>query len=74
MRDVGGLEEAYTRLSRATSADESQVGALAVDNVVASATTRAAKLTLLGWGGGGDGSCVEQVGHGGGVLHFGCIC
>lgn len=64
----------YTRLSRATSADEGDWSTLAVNDVVASAatTTPEAELALLDWRSHGDGSCVEQVGHGSGVLHFDC--
>ena len=65
----------YTRLSGATSEDESDRSTFAVNNVVAgAATTTKAELALLDldWRSHGDGSCVEQARDGSGVLHFGC--
>jgi hypothetical protein len=65
----------YTRLGRATGEDKGDWGAFAINNVVAGAATRAAakaELALLDWHSHGDGSCVEQVRYGSGVLHFGC--
>lgn len=64
----------YARLSRTTSEDEGDGGAFAVNNVVAGAGTASkAELALLKRRGHSDGSCVEQVRDGSGVLHFGLL-
>lgn len=66
----------YTRLSRTTGEDERDGSAFAVLDVVpgaaAAGATEAAELALVDdRRGKDDGGCVEQVGEGGGVLHFG---
>ena len=62
----------YARLSRATSEDQGDWSAFAVNDVVAGAApaAQATELALLDWRGHGDGSCIEQVGDGSDVLHF----
>lgn len=76
-RGDGGADRAteVTRLGRATSADEGDRGTFAINDVVAgaAATAAEAELALLDWRSHGDGSYVEQVGHGSGVLHFGGV-
>lgn len=70
------LGEPYARLSGATSENQSDRSAFAVNDVVAGAAsraaTKAAELALLDWHGHGDGSCVEQVREGSSVLHSDC--
>ena len=63
----------YARLSRTTSEDEGDRSTFAVNDVVAGASTAPkAELAGLKRCSHGDGSCVEQVRDGSGVLHFGC--
>lgn len=63
----------YARLSGTTSEDEGDRSTFAVNNVVAGASTAPkAELAGLKRRSHSDGSCVEQVRDGSGVLHFGC--
>ena len=65
-----GFETTHTRLGRTASKDQRDGRALAVFDIVASASaTTEAKLALVDGRGHDDGGCVEQVGEGGSELH-----
>jgi len=70
MLDDGELLETYAGLGRTAGEDQSDRRALAVFDVVASASAATeTELTLVDGRGHDDGGCVEQVGEGGSELH-----